>query len=737
MEKNFKRISSLLFIVVVVITLSVFALPKLVDNIKYGLDLQGGFEVLYKVEDINGGEVTSDMVTNTYKTIQKRIDVLGVSEPEITIEGKNIRVQLAGIDDKEEARDVLSSVANLTFRDSSDNLLMGSDVLKSGGASLGQDSKGGPAVSLQIDDKKLFYEVTEDLSKTDDKLMVIWLDYEEGDSYADEVLKKEKKYLSAATVSQGFNSDVIIQGNFTTEEVQNLVELINSGSLPTKLTEISSRTVNASFGENALNKTFFAGIVGILIIIALMILKYGFSGFIASAGLVVYTLLVFLVFWLIGGVLTLPGIAAVILGIGMAVDANVINFARIRDELKAGKSFKSAYKSGNSHSLGTIVDANITTLIVAIILFIFGESSVKGFATMLIISILTTLFVMVFLARFVLNKFVETGYFDDKLGFLLGYNEKKMKNKKSRKFSVTKNVRIFFALAIVLIIAGITSLSTKGLNLGIEFKGGSSISVTGDVTREQVETELETLEYTIDTIDETGGLITATIDADLSKEEVEAVEKLFVEKYNASSEIGVISNIVKQDLIKNAILALVIAAIGIVIYISIRFKFSYAISAILALLHDTFIVLTIFSLFGVEVSTMFIAALLSIIGYSINDTIVIFNRIKENEDRADIKTKDDLKNVIDDSIRQTFTRTIVTTTTTLIAVLALLILGSYEIFNFNLALLVGLLAGTYSSLVIVGNIYYLFEKKSVGKPKKKKWYEVVEEEEKRIKGINS
>lgn len=737
---NKKRFRFLVFYFVIITTLICLCFPGLFKNLKFGLDLQGGFEVLYKVESIDGNEVTSDMVTNTYKTMLKRIDGLGVSEPVITVEGEDkIRVQLAGVTDVEQARTILSKAANLTFRDTKDNLLMNSDVLVSGGAKVGQDQKGLPAVSLSINNKDEFYKITKAISESSDNRIVIWLDFDpESDSFEKEQAKcgslSSSRCLSVAGVSQGFSSDVIIQGNFTKEEVTSLVELINSGSLPTKLTEMSSKTVDASFGANTLEKTFIAGLVGVVLIILFMIAVYRFAGFVASIGIIIYTFLTFFIFWLIGGVLSLPGIAAMLIGIGMAVDANVINFTRIRDEYKIRKDFKLSYKNGNTASIGTILDSNITTLLVAIILFILGESSVKGFATMLIISIVTTLFVMVFLVRKMLNKFVETNYFEDKQNLFIGLKNKEIKG------NFVKNGRIIIMVPIIILIAGIISLTTNKLNLGVEFKGGTSITIKSNdvINVENIKTDLENLNYNIIAIDEIDEkTIDVSISDSLNEEQIIKTENHLNETYNASTDIGVISNVVKQELIKNAILSVIIAMITIIIYISIRYQFSYAISGIIALIHDLFMMITVFSLFNLEVSPMFIAALLSIIGYSINNTIVTFDKIKENLKDKNIKKKEDLQIVVNESIQNIFSRSIITTLTTLIPVVALIFLGTYEILNFNIALLVGLIAGAYSSLFIAPLIWYSITKKSIGKPKKKKWYEIDEVEEKRIKGVNS
>jgi SecD/SecF fusion protein len=736
MKKNKEFIVNLLLMLALILCM-VSLLPIILNNLKFGLDLQGGFEVLYQVSSVDGSEVDSERMTNTYKALLRRIDILGVSEPVITIEGDDkIRVQLAGVTDQESARTILSSAATLTFRDTDDNLLMTSDVLSK--ASVGQDQSGLPAVSLSIADKDEFYKVTKKVSQKEDNVIVIWLDYEEGvDSYANEKSKcgsEDSRCLSAATVSEGFSSDVIIQGNFTSEEVQTLVSLINSGSLPTKLTEISSKTVGASFGEDSLSKTFIAGLIGFAIVVLIMIALYHFAGFISSIGLLVYTVLTFGIFWLVGGVLTLPGIAAILLGIGMAVDANVINFERIKDEINNGASFQSAFKKGNKNSIKTIIDANLTTFIVAIILFIFGESTVKGFATMLIITTITTMVIMVFFTRFLLKLFVKTNFFDDKVNLFIG----KIKKQK-RTFDFVKNGNKFLILVIVLFVVGIISLCINGLNLGVDFKGGTSISIKGEETldADNIRKELEEKGYEIVDEEIEDNSIYYKISDQLDQEEILELQDKFETDYEASADIGVVSTEVKKELIKNAILSVILASIAIILYISVRFQFNFAISAIIALLHDVFLIIAVFSLCKLEVQTIFIAALLSTIGYSINDTIVIFDRIRENKEKNQIKTKEDLKNVVNDSLNQTIKRSFITSITTMVTVISLILFGSSEIFNFNIALLIGLVAGTYSSIFIASQLWLKMDQKNIGKPKKKKWYEETEPTEKKVKGINA
>ena len=410
-KKKKQMIGKLLWIFIITALVSAFFKP-LFQDLKFGLDLQGGFEILYQVSPIDGSKMTKEKLNATYKSMLKRIDSLGVSEPEIVLEGNDkIRVKLAGVTNQEDARSKLSTVANLTFRDSNNNLLMTSDVLKAGGAKVGQDQSGKPAVALSVRDKDTFYKVTNKVKDMSDNVIVIWLDFDDSkDSYSSESSScgtSDSHCLSAAKVSQAFASDVIIQGDFTEDEVQNLVDLINSGSLPTKLTELSSKTVGASFGDATLQKTLIAGVIGIALIIFLLLVLYHFCGILSAISIILYTFFVFGTFWLVGGVLTLPGIAALILGIGMAIDANVLLYERVKEELKKGKSLPLAFKMGSKSSFKTIVDSNLTTLLVAIIMFVFGESSVKGFATMLIINIAVTMVTMVAIIAALLHDVVE------------------------------------------------------------------------------------------------------------------------------------------------------------------------------------------------------------------------------------------------------------------------------------------------------------------------------------------
>lgn len=730
-------------LLVVIATIVCFSIVPLFKSLNFGLDLQGGFEILYQVSPIDGSKMNKDKLNATYKSMLKRIDTLGVSEPEITLEGEDkIRVKLAGVTNKEQARETLSTVATLTFRDSEDNLLMSSNVLEAGGAKLTKDSSGRPAVSLAVKDKDTFYKVTNAVKDYKKNVIVIWLDYNEmTDSYAHEGSAcgtSESNCISAATVSEGFASDVIIQGNFTDEEASNLVDLINSGSLPAKLTEISSKTVGASFGDATLTMTMYAGIAGILAIIILLIGIYNFAGIISAVSVLLYTLLVFASFWLIGGVLTLSGIAALILGIGMAVDANVLTFARIKEELLKGRSLETAFKNGSKASLGTILDANLTTILVAIIMFWLGESSVKGFATMLIINIIVTMVTMVGITRILMKMFIKTKYFDNKLNLFIGIHEETIKKENKKSTYNYLGLSKFFAMfSLVIIVASVVMFAFKGINLGIDFKAGSDITLaTTEVSDADIRDDLKELKLDLVSVDINSGETDIRVSDELKEDEITKVESYFLDKYNTSVDIGVVSNMVKQDLIKNAIISIVISLIGIILYITFRFKFSYGISSVICLVHDALMMVASIVLLRVEVNSMFIAAVLAIIGYSINNTIVVFDRVRENlrKQAKDNINKNELKEIVNTSIKETMARSISTSLTTLLPVIALLIMGSREILTFNVALIVGIIAGTYSSLLIAGWLYVLFASKRKNDKRRKTTKEI---SEKAIKGINA
>ena len=740
MKKIIKPISILVLLVVGCLLL---IYPTL-KSIHYGIDLQGGFEILYNIEPLNKDDkLTDDDLDKTYKAIVNRIDSLGVSEPVISFEGDNlIRIQLPGVSSEEEARQRISTTAVLSFRDINDNLLMTSDILGHNGASLSQNSQTFQyQVKLDIKDTAKFYDVTNALSKRSngENLIVTWLDFTEGlDSYNNEKETCGKnstmKCISAAFVNEGLNSsEVVIEGNFTKEEAQSLVDLINSGSLPTKLTEEATpKSVSPSFGSETITKTGIAGLITFAIVSLILIFKYRFSGCIGSICLLVYSVLVFLIFNSVGGVLTLTGIAALVLGIGMAVDSIIISNDRIKDELRKGNKLVTAYKEANKSSLVAIIDANITTLIAGIVLYLFGESSVKGFATMLIITIFITVFTTVILYRVLQGMFVSSKYFNGKEKMFVG------KISKVHNFNFVKFARKPIITAIAIIAIGIAFFLVRGFNFGVDFTGGTNINLSSnsELDFNKLTTMLE--EYDVRGYDyyvggKTEGYIKLN---DILNDEDTIKVKKELKDLGIETSMSEISTLVTNNLTKNAIKSLIYSLIAMIIYVAIRFNFNYAISGILTLTHDVLIILAVFVIFNIPVDFIIVASLLTIIGYSINDTIVVFDRIRENRKKMftnkKILTDEELNTLVNNSSNETISRNVWTSITTISAVVVLLSVGLNDIYTFNVSILIGLVAGSISSLLIGPRVWMALEKRSQNIPDD----DEDEVEELKIKGIN-
>ncbi|WP_031548869.1 protein translocase subunit SecDF [Salinicoccus luteus] len=735
MKKN--RIIAAVLVAVLLLTVVGLTAKDLARNVNLGLDLQGGFEVLYQVEPLEeGDEIDDTAVQSTAQTLDSRVNVLGVSEPNIQIEeGNRIRVQLAGVEDQAEARELLSTQAELTIRDVDDNVLLDGSDLVQGGASQNFDEMNQPMVSLELKDPDKFREITEEISErpAGENLMVIWMDFEEGeDSFEEEVQKEDPKFISAPSVSQPINSsDVMISGGFSGQEglerAQNIAALLNSGALPVKLSEIYSTSVGAQFGEQALDETVTAGLIGVALVFIYMIAFYRLPGVIAAVTLTIYIYLTIFGFNMISGVLTLPGIAALILGVGMAVDANIIMYERIRDELRIGRNLKQAYKKASAASLWTIVDANITTMVAGVVLFIFGTSSVKGFATMLLLSIIMSFITAVFLTRLLLSMLIKSGFFNKRPGWF-GVKEESRFNINEGKdiedlttpwdrFDFVGHAKKFFAFSLATILVGLIILSIFRLNLGIDFTSGTraDIQTGGEATVEQVEEQLQEMDLPPDSITTSGeDMVVVRYTENLPQDSVTEMQTTFDDLYGSEPAISTVSPVIGQELAKNAAIALAIASVGIILYASIRFEWRMALPSVLALIHDAFIMVAVFSIFHLEVDITFIAAVLTIVGYSINDTIVTFDRVRENLRKFKvIRKEEEIDAIINRSLKQTLTRSVNTVLTVIIVVVFLVLFGSTAILNFSIALLVGLISGIYSSLFIALQLWGILKKRQL------------------------
>lgn len=755
------RLAAFGIIVATIIAVIIAFASDIRNSMTLGLDLQGGFEILYQVTPLEGQEMP-DMEA-VVSSVRKRVDVLGVSEPEITVEGNDrIRVSLAGVDSPDQARRIISSTANLTFRDVNDNLLMDASVLEEGGASVGQDQYGNYVVNLSLKDSDTFYQVTSEIAQrsSGQNLIVAWLDYEEGQSYAAESRKEAPAYISAATVSEGISGNSAqISGNFTQESATELKDLINSGSLPVQLTEQYSDVVSADYGLGAFSTTMLAGAIGVAAVMLFMICIYRLPGVISAITLAVYIFVVFLLYNAMGAVFTLSGIAALVLGVGMAVDSNILTFERIKDAMYHGRSVQSAFREGSRESFRTILDAQMTTLISAIILYLLGTGSVKGFATMLIVSTLTTLLLIVFVARFLLGLLVKSGCLDGRYELFsvrkndvpdVSKNEERRKFPIFRKFDFVGKAKyfIFTSLAVIVVAAGCMlyhGVNGEGImNFGIDFSSGTSLIVQSDSTidSDALTQQLADLGIEVDSI-RLGGSENTTanvyIKEAIDSEQLSQVKTTLQETYGHEVNDNIVTPVIGRELVRNAVIISLLAWIGILIYVSIRFKWDYALSGIVALIHDVIIILAFCAILRLEINTEIVAVLLTIIGYSINNSIVVFDRIRENvrKTRGHLD-KDGYRTLVNEALATTCTRSVFSTLTTMLPVIALLLFGSDGISVFNLTLLIGLIAGAGSSLFIAAQLWYYLRlhKKPKKAKKKKKQTGKKELDEMTIPGIN-
>lgn len=663
------------------------------NAITKGLDLQGGVSVLMEIQE---DDVSSDVRQRTKQLLELRVNSLGVAETVVTEEGeKRIRIDVPGAYDSNEIVDGLSKTGNLEFKDSDGNVVLTGKDVKEATAILDDTSM--PVVSLELNSEgqEKFAEVT---ANNIGKSISIYMD--------DEVVS------SPVVQSAITNGKAVINGMSSMEEATKLSGIISSGALPVTVKAVSITNVGAQLGSEALPNAMKAGAIGIGIIFLFMIIYYRVPGTFASIALTLYITLVLLVFVEMKVALTLPGIAALLLTIGMAVDANVLIFERIREELNNGISIKSAVKAGFENAMSSIVDSNSTTFIAALILYFIGSGSVKGFAVTLMIGILLSLFTALIVTKILMNLSIDMGLLKKKWQF---GNKKEIKP-----FKIIEKTKIWIALSLIVILVGIGFTVSKGLNFGIDFLGGTKMvvelgegfnkpevdEIVKALVPDAVTNEAEDTQYEIKS-------------RDLDSTKVTEVFKALQDKYNLEDEALLsqdeIGASVGKDLTRNSIIALVVACLAMLVYIAIRFKMDYGIAAIIALVHDVLITISVFAIFNIPVNTPFIAAILTIVGYSINDTIVIFDRIRENSKNMRRASATEIANK---SITQTMSRSINTTLTTLITITAVNIFVP-TVREFSFPLIIGIAAGAYSSIFIASPTWVLLKKREEKKSHKK------------------
>lgn len=690
------------------------AITSVKDTLKYGLDINGGVYVVMEAQTDETGDELKELMEQTRAVLDNRVNQMGVAEASVTIEGTNrIRVEMPGVEDADEAIQAIGKTAQLYFILADGSVVLdGSHVKDAQVATDGSyykillefDSEG---ASLFEEGTRKAYnqEVTPSIDGLSANEIAIVLD--------DEIVVNPR----VQSVISGGSCEMT--GNYSKEEATMTAALIRGGALPVELVEVQSSVQAATIGADALDKSIIAGAIGLAIVFLLMIIFYGMLGFLADIALLLYVIMFLWSMVAFNVVLTLPGIAALILSIGMAVDANVIIFARIKEEISAGKSIRVAVDAGFKNALSTVLDAQITTLIAAVVLYEVGTTSVKGFALTLMIGIIISIFTAVVITQLFISllanseKFAKNKYF--------GVNEdgtpKQMLNKT---FSFIKHRKVFYIISITIILVGLVWCLIFGMNYGIDFTGGTTfqIELGKQVPIEDVEETLKEYELDPQIIYAGEGntqVIIKTIESLDNSQRNEIIATL-EDAYGITDESILASEqfgpSVGDELKVNALKAVIIASIGMLIYIIFRFKsWKYGLSAVAGVVHDVLIVIAFYAIFGFTINNPFIAAILTLVGYSINDTIVIFDRIRENKT---INPRDGNEVNIDKSINQTLNRTIMTSLTTLVVMIPLCIMVSSSIREFIIPLMVGVIVGCCSSIFICSPLYYDLCKKDEG-----------------------
>ncbi len=661
-------------------------------TLKKGLDLQGGISVL---EEIKGEDVDDDTVARTIELLNMRINPEGVKEISILREGENrIRIEIPGEFDSEKVLKSIGRTGELQFRDPDGNVLLEGADIEDASSRLDEFNK--PLILLEFNDEGTvkFAEATE---KFVGQEISIYMDDEE---------------LTSPTVNEAIiTGSAQITGSASLEEAQSKANIIKSGALPVTLEVAEYKTVGATLGQSALPLSVKAGLIGIGLVFLFMIIFYRLPGLMANIALLLYIVLVLGTFNVVEATLTLSGIAGFLLAIGMAVDANVLIFERIKEELKVGKTIGAAIDSGFSRALSSILDSNITTFIAGIVLYSMGSGSVKGFALTLMIGIVWSIFTALTITKTLLKLGVKIGFIGGKSHF--GVN----KNKDTKLLKVVEKTKIWFSVSLVVILIGVVFTFTKGYNLGIDFMGGTlaTIEMGEDVTTQDKEIVDDILmefdeNATYNMANNTQIEIRSnTITEDDVSEVFEAIIEEFQLEDDALLSESKVGPSVGNELKQKAIKALAVATILMLIYIAIRFELTFGIAAIIALLHDVLITLSVFVVFDIPINTPFIAAMLTIVGYSINDTIVVFDRIRENLKKM---KGEDIKKVTNISISQTITRSINTSLTTLFTIVAVYILVP-AVRDFSFPLIIGILSGVYSSIFIASPIWVMLKSRKI------------------------
>lgn len=719
MNTTLKRVLAILVILLIAFGwyVTLFGLGSVMeptkDKIKLGLDIKGGVYVVMEAQTDLKGEELTDLMNQTQAVIEQRVNEMGLAEPVVTVEGqKRIRVELPGAEDAEEAIEQIGRTAQLQFALADGTVVLDGSNVKD--ANTGTADDGGYAVNLEFDSEgaDLFAEATQTAYSGSVTSAT------EGVSNNAIMIILDDQIISAPVVDEPISGGVCqISGGFSQEEAQNLAALIRGGSLPVELVEVNSSVQSARIGFDALEQSVLAGAIGVVLIFIIMFVGYRIMGLAANIALMLYILIMLNVMALMGSVLTLPGIAGIILGIGMAVDANVVIFSRIREEMTEGKSIRSAVQSGFKRAMSTIIDSQVTTFIAAIILYQIGTSTVKGFAWTLMIGILASIFTAVLITHLYMAIISESKHLQ-KRGLYGVKPDNTTTFQIKRDLHFIKHRKIFYIVTVAIMAVGLAFGVVRGLNYGIDFTGGTMIQVDmgKQVAVSDVEKSIE--KYNLDpeiiySGENNQEIVIRTMEALNSDERTEVLDTLKADFEITDDDViaqELFGPSVGKELRNNAILAILLSALCMLIYIRIRFsEWKFGGAALLGVLNDVLLVVAFYAIFHVQVNNPFIAGILTVVGYSINDTIVVFDRIREN---LRYSRKGGTEELIDRSITQTLGRSLMTSFTTLIVMVPLMILTGEAVREFTLPLMVGVLAGACSSITICSPLYYEFSNRA-------------------------
>ena len=694
---------------------------KLSKQLKYGLDINGGVYVLLEANTKEKGTELTKLMEQTKTVIENRVNAMGISEAAVSIEGsKRIRVEMPGVKDATEAINQIGKTAQLQFLLADGTPVMTGEGVKN--ASYTTDSQnGGYKITMDFTAKgqDAFANATEKSSSG----KVVPALRDENNQLVDPtaiVIMLDDKVISAPTTKEKISSstcEITRNGGFKEAEAKTTSGLIRGGALPASLTEVNSSVETATVGANALQLSVKAGLIGLGIVFLVMIIAYGALGVVADIALALYILLDLWIMSALGVVLSLPGIAAIILSIGMAVDSNVIIFTRIAEEIEKGKSIRVAVDSGFHSALSTVIDSQTTTLIAAIVLYLIGTTSVKGFALTLMIGTVISIFTAVFITQLFVTLMADSKKLS-KNSFFGIKKDGRARYKWKHHIKFIKNRKIYYLISSSIIILGIIFTIFRGFNFGIDFTGGTTIQMDmgKKVSIEEVKDTIKDykLNPTIVYAGEGNKEIVIKTIKSLNANERNEVVNTIDKKYHVGGMDAVLSSeefgpTVGKTLRKNAVKSILIAVFFMLIYIRFRFKnWKYGLSAISGLGHDVLVTLSLYAIFGFTINNPFIAGILTVVGYSINDTIVVFDRIREN---SRFFKRKELETLIDTSVNETLTRSILTSLTTLVVMIPLYIMATIEMKQFLIPLMIGVIFGTYSSIFLCSPLYYEFNKK--------------------------